>query len=476
MKKLILLFIVIASLSGCSNSNSQNLGQTSSPVLLSDSSKQASCVYLTSDEKNQPVISWCETDRKTSRKNYYMAFFDESSGRFLPRIPVPIEQNASFHEEGMPKVAIKADGTIIAVYETSAPSDSNRFAGFVHYLVSTDKGKTWTAPACVHADTGGGKSHSFAAIARLSDGEIGACWLDESFDRKIGGRPVMFAKTGTNNRFGNELIVDSAACQCCRIAISSNAGGNITVAFRDIINDSIRDMSVSTSNDNGKTFTRAVSFSKDGWVINGCPHNGPAVAATNDRIYATWFTGGRQKGVYYCEMNSNREMLTRQLVSDHGRFIQLCLLPDGARVLAYNENIQEGEKVYSRIILNRIENDGIFSARVGPERSMASYPVLLAHGRGKIIVAWSDNGKISYALVGEKAINTPVQRPSVHNASVVQKNFSDIKLAVSKDLACGMPLSMSPEDTAVFKGKVYGFCSEVCKEKFLQHPEAFINK
>jgi YHS domain-containing protein len=441
--------------------------------MLSDSSKQASCVYLTSDAENRPVISWCETDRKNGKKNYYMAFFDESSSRFLPRIPVPIEQNASFHEEGMPKVAIKADGTIIAVYETSVPSDSNRFAGFVHYLVSTDKGKTWTDPACVHADTTRGKSHSFAAITRLSDGEIGASWLDESFDRKVGGRPVMFAKTGSNNRFENERIIDSAACQCCRIAISSNPGNRITVAFRDIINDSIRDMSVSTSDDNGKTFTRAVSFSKDGWVINGCPHNGPAVAATNNRIYATWFTGGRQKGVYYCEMNNKREMLTRQLVSDHGRFIQLCLLPDGARVLAYNENMQEGEKVYSRIVLNKIENDSIFSAHVGPEQSMASYPVLLAYRQGKIIVAWSDNGKISYALIDEKAINTPVQRPSAHTAFAVQKNFSHIKLATSKDLVCGMPLSLSPEDTAVLKGRIYGFCSEVCKEKFLQHPETF---
>ena len=476
MKKITLIFITLASLSSGCNNNSKKSGQASYPVLLSDTAKQASCVYLTSDEKDQPVISWCETDRKSNKKNYYIAFFDENSGRFSPAIPVPIEQNASFHEEGMPKVAIKADGTVIAVYETSAPSERNSFAGFVHYLVSADKGKTWTAPACVHADTAGGKSHSFAAITRLSDGEIGACWLDESFDHKAGGRPVKFAKTNHSNKFENERVVDSVACQCCRIAISSNPGRKITVAFRDIINDSIRDMSVSTSDDNGKTFTSAVSFSKDGWVINGCPHNGPAVAATNDRIYATWFTGGRQKGVYYCEMNNKKETLTRQLVSSHGRFIQLCLLPDGARVLAYNENIPEGEKVYSRIVLNKIENGKIFSANIGPEKSMAGYPVVLAYGEGKIIVAWSDDGRISYASVDAKTINTPIQRSSFNNVFVSQKDFSHIKMAASKDLVCGMPLSMSPEDTAMFKGRVYGFCSDACKEKFLQHPEAFTEK
>lgn len=470
MKSIKVFIVGLVVLSACNSVSKEK------PVLVSDSTKEADCVFLTSDEKDQPVISWCEADGKTDKKNFYMAWFDESSGSFSSRIPVPIEQNANFHEEGMPKLAIKGDGTIIAVYETSAPTDSNKYAGFVHYIVSADKGKTWTTPVCLHADTVAGKSHSFAAITRLSDGEIGACWLDESFDRRAGGRPVKFAKTNHDNRFENELIIDSVACQCCRIAMSSSAGGKLTVAFRDIIKDSIRDMSVSSSNDNGKSFSPAMPFSKDGWVINGCPHNGPSVATSDKNIYAAWFTGGPQKGVYYCEMNDNKETVIKQLVSDHGRFIQLCLLSDGTRVLAYNENVQEGDKTYNRIVLNKIEHDKIFaSGDISAERSMASYPVIRAFEPGKIIVAWTSNEKIYYTIKSISSINTPIQR-STANVATAENDLSRIKLASSKDLVCGMALSMSPGDTMQFKGRVYGFCSDICKSAFMRDPESFAGK
>lgn len=439
---------------------------------VSDSTKQASCVYLTVDEKDQPVISWCETDPASSVKHFYMSFYNEQSGRFSGRINIPIEQNASLHEEGMPKLAVKGDGTIIAVYETAVGSEKNKFAGFVRYVVSADKGKTWSQPGFLHADTSSDNSHSFAAVIRLGDGEVGACWLDQSFGGKVQGRPVKFAKTTAGNRFGNELIIDSVACQCCRIAMSGNEDGKIAVAFRDILNDSIRDISVSHSGDNGKTFTPAIPFSNDGWVINGCPHNGPSLALAEKNIHAVWFTGGNPRGMYYCEMNDQNQVLKKQLVSDQGRFIQLTLLPGNLPVLAYNETVKEGDNIYSKIVLNKIENDRIFSMDITAERSKANYPVLQHFGRDKMVVAWWDNGRIYYAVASSGSINKPLQRMAVAGVAS-EHNFSQIKLAVSKDPVCGMSLSMSPGDTASFKGQTYGFCSETCKQRFQLHPESF---
>lgn len=54
---------------------------------------------------------------------------------------------------------------------------------------------------------------------------------------------------------------------------------------------------------------------------------------------------------------------------------------------------------------------------------------------------------------------------------MLQNKFAGIKFAVNKDVACGMPLE-DIEDTANYQGKVYGFCSEECKKKFKQNPEA----
>jgi YHS domain-containing protein len=53
--------------------------------------------------------------------------------------------------------------------------------------------------------------------------------------------------------------------------------------------------------------------------------------------------------------------------------------------------------------------------------------------------------------------------------SVYTKEMVDNK----KDPSCGMPLTASTiEDTVHYNGKVYGFCSDECKQIFLKDPEA----
>lgn len=39
-----------------------------------------------------------------------------------------------------------------------------------------------------------------------------------------------------------------------------------------------------------------------------------------------------------------------------------------------------------------------------------------------------------------------------------------------KDPSCGMPVTAGIEDTVHYNGKVFGFCSEECKQAFLKNP------
>jgi len=39
-----------------------------------------------------------------------------------------------------------------------------------------------------------------------------------------------------------------------------------------------------------------------------------------------------------------------------------------------------------------------------------------------------------------------------------------------KDPNCGMPVTAGIEDTVHYNGKVYGFCSDECKQAFLKNP------
>ncbi|MDP4128855.1 MAG: YHS domain-containing protein [Bacteroidota bacterium] len=40
-----------------------------------------------------------------------------------------------------------------------------------------------------------------------------------------------------------------------------------------------------------------------------------------------------------------------------------------------------------------------------------------------------------------------------------------------RDPSCGMPLSKAVEDTLHYGGKVYGFCSDECRDEFIKDPE-----
>jgi YHS domain-containing protein len=52
--------------------------------------------------------------------------------------------------------------------------------------------------------------------------------------------------------------------------------------------------------------------------------------------------------------------------------------------------------------------------------------------------------------------------------------FKNIKVDNTNDLVCGMSLTAGIGDTAHYNGKVYGFCSTGCKDKFVKKPADYI--
>lgn len=70
------------------------------------------------------------------------------------------------------------------------------------------------------------------------------------------------------------------------------------------------------------------------------------------------------------------------------------------------------------------------------------------------------------------------QKPNTETTSVAisksdsgQKKFTAGMVDNKKDPSCGMPLTAGIEDTVHYNGKVYGFCSDECKQIFLKDPK-----
>jgi YHS domain-containing protein len=76
-----------------------------------------------------------------------------------------------------------------------------------------------------------------------------------------------------------------------------------------------------------------------------------------------------------------------------------------------------------------------------------------------VLLAFSCNEK-------PKVETTTVQIPK---SDSVRKKFTTDMVDNKKDPSCGMPMSAGIEDTVHYNGKVYGVCSEECKQAFLKN-------
>ena len=68
---------------------------------------------------------------------------------------------------------------------------------------------------------------------------------------------------------------------------------------------------------------------------------------------------------------------------------------------------------------------------------------------------------------------------AVTDSMVVKSDSSKPKFTAAmvdnkKDPNCGMPVTAGIADTVHYKGKVYGFCSDECRDAFLKNPDALV--
>lgn len=465
MKNILIVCALLFVLQSCTNTISNQ--EMEIPVLLSDISNKASCVFFTKDETNNPVVSWVETSSEDDKYFYFANWIPAEKKFGLPK-SIPIAVNTSVHEEGMPKIAFKGDGTIVAIYETNVAVEGSRFGlSDLIYIFSFDHGETWTEPQPIQSKETHIGSRSFANILRLGDGEVGVSWLDTDPVNPDKGRPVKFAKTTGRDGFDQAVVLEPYACQCCRTAISDDGSGNLSVVYRDILPGSVRDISVSKSADNGRSFAEPVAFSNDQWVVEGCPHNGPSVVSKNGTTYVAWYTGSQQNGVFYAELDDNNDMSAKHCLDADGRFVQLCLMSDGTRMVAFNKNYKQEDTMYSKIMVNKIDENGMFQKEITLEKSHASYPVVQELDDSNFVAGWSDEGKVYYTLINANQINEKVEKSGKLSFSS-EKEIS-VELSSETDPVCGMHLgkSASIQNTLQSNGETIGFCGEMCKKQFL---------
>jgi hypothetical protein len=172
----------------------------------------------------------------------------------------------------------------------------------VRITQSSDGGQTWTEPKRLHSHDGPGE-HGFVTLLPLDAGKAAAVWLDGRHAGAHGeadeaGAMSLYTRTiDASGALGEEIALDERVCDCCPTAAVRARDGALVVAYRDRSEEEVRDISVvrieadrlEKSSKKGSSI-RPTWGSRDGWKIEGCPVNGPALAVEGDRIGLAWFT------------------------------------------------------------------------------------------------------------------------------------------------------------------------------------------
>ncbi|AWV07677.1 hypothetical protein [Marilutibacter maris] len=167
---------------------------------------------------------------------------------------------------------------------------------------SGDGGARWSAPQRVHlADSAG--DHGFASFWPQGGSTLGIAWLDsrqkaaagqsghDGGDGHHGGGAAMMLRAALYQGDGPvrsaEWPLDVSTCDCCTTDAAVTDRGPVVV-YRGRTAGEIRDTRIVRLENGAWTAPRDVHA--DGWMMPGCPVNGPVVEARGNTVWVAWYT------------------------------------------------------------------------------------------------------------------------------------------------------------------------------------------
>jgi hypothetical protein len=335
------------------------------------------------------MLSWLEHRDTTAT----LKFAERADGNWSPPRTVASSDKWFISGADVPTVMRLSDGTIVATaYPATDPSIE---AYDLRLSYSGDDGKTWSRALAPHHDATK-TQHGFATLLELPNRALGVVWLDgrdqelNKTDPDGGAMGLYFASFDRNWKQTAEEMADARVCECCQTTAAVTDDGPV-VAFRDRSPREIRDISV-TRLEQGK-WTQARPLHVDGWQLDACPVNGPALSARGRLVAAAWFAATADEGHAYAAFSTDAGRTWGEPVRVDDAVslghVDVELLDDGSAVASWVEFANKR----AQLRIRRVKSSGersipIVIAGTG-EGYVSGYPRLARHG-GEIVVAWSE--------------------------------------------------------------------------------------
>lgn len=329
---------------------------------------------------SRTMLSWIESagDRRT------LKFSERKDTKWSGAQTVVGGVRLMVNPADVPSVVALANGLLVAQWlEENGP---NPEAYDLRLSVSSDVGQTWTAATSPHHD-GTPSQHGFASVFELPARGFGLLWLDgrNAVGGLLGDVALRAAEYNYAGQQLDETVVDDRVCECCHSAAAPTTTG-IVAAYRDRSADEIRDINIVRRDDSA--WRAPTRLHDDGWKIQGCPVNGPAIDARGADVVVAWFAVRDDVGHAFAAFSADGgqhfgEPIRIDDAASAGR-PQAVLLDDGTAVVSWGESVAGAQTLSAR----RVNANG----RRGPPVIVAEHAgresVRMARGQGEVLFGW----------------------------------------------------------------------------------------
>ena len=241
---------------------------------------------LATGADNQVYLSWIDTSPDNTAT---LRFSRLVGGKWTAAATIATGKDWFVNWADHPSITALPNGTLVAHWLVNNPGSIGHGYG-IRMAQSDDRGQTWREffKAGLEHKTDYSGFVSFLAGAT----GVSAVYLTPTPAHGSPGgqgdaghgtehvKSLKIARFGLDGRLLADVAVDADVCTCCSTAMVETADG-LVAAYRDH-QGPVRDISVVRFR-HGQ-WTAPATVHRDNWLIDGCPTNGPVLAARDRRV------------------------------------------------------------------------------------------------------------------------------------------------------------------------------------------------